>query len=238
MAEDDRAAPSNVGPPSSDLHPPPSSASPPLQLAYDDLPPGSDVRREYTFADGGGAGGRREVTIIVPAGEPPPAVTRVAFFDSFASGARASWALLLLAFLLFSIGLRNSRISGVPLGWAWAFFAVFCGALVLLVAWVRYGMTLDSIRAGREQMTALAATPARLLIETSGPFGVASYDFPREMITALTVRRGALRDERNLPRRVLHVAISLRDGRTILVLPGRDVRELRWICATLRETLA
>jgi hypothetical protein len=207
-------------------------------LAYDDLPPGSDIRREY--AGGAGAGdsaAAREVKITVPAGEPPRAAMKVALFDSFAAGARSSLALLLLAFLLFTIGLRNNRVSGVPLAWAWAFFALFCAALVLLVVWVRYGMTLDAVRVGREQMTVLAATPARLLIETAGPFGVASYDFAREKVLALDVRHGPLRDDRNLPRRVPHVAVALADGRTILILPGRDVRELRWVCATVRQTM-
>jgi hypothetical protein len=219
-------------PPSSILH---SSSSPlpaPPTLAYDDLPPGSDIRREYS-----GDGDAREVKIIVPAGEPPPAAMKVALFDSFASGARASWALLLLSLLLFSIGLRNNRITGVPLAWAWLFFAVFCAALVLLVVWVRYGMMLDAIRAGREQMTVLAATPTRLLIETAGPFGVAGYDFSRDKLAAITIRRGVLRDDRNLPRRVVHVAIATTDGRTIAMLPGRDARELQWVCATVRATM-
>ena len=210
-----------------------SSAPSPLPLAYDDLPPGSDIRREYS-----GDGDAREVKIIVPAGEPPAAARKVALFDSFASGARASWALLVLSFLLFYMGLRNNRISGVSLGWAWLFFGIFCGALVLLVAWVRYGMMLDSIRIGREQMTVLAATPTRLLIETAGPFGVASHDFPRDKIANISIRRGTLRDDRNLPRRVLHIAIALADGRTILTLPGRDPRELQWIAAAVRQTLS
>jgi hypothetical protein len=204
-----------------------------MPLSYDDRPPGSDIRREY-----GNAGtDAREVRIVVPAGEPPPAAMKVALLDSAASGARSSLALLLLSFLLFSIGLRNNRISGVPLAWAWAFFAVFCGALVLLVVWVRYGMTLEAIRTGREQMTVLAATPTRLLVETAGPFGVASYDLPRGKITALTVRRDTLRDDRDLSRRVVHLAIALADGRSILIVPGRDERELQWICATVRATM-
>jgi hypothetical protein len=223
-------------PPSSILHPP-SSFPAPLPLAYDDLPPGSDIRREYDAGDAGALSGGRGVKIVVPAGEPPPAVRKILLFDSFASGARASWALLLLSFLLFSMGLRNNRISGVALGWAWLFFGIFCGALVLLVAWVRYGVVLDAIRIGREQMTALAATRARLLIETAGPFGIASYDFPREKISSITVRRGVLRDDRNLPRRLLHLSIALADGRTILVLPGRDPRELQWIAAAVNKAL-
>jgi hypothetical protein len=228
--------------PSSILHSPSSLPAQPLPLAYDDLPPGSDLRREYGGGDGVGGGGNaggddRTVKIIVPAGEPPAPAMKIALYDSFASGTRASWALLLLSFLLFSMGLRNNRISGVSLAWAWAFFAIFCAALVLLVVWVRYGMTLDAIRIGREQMTILAATPTRLVIETTGPFGVASYNFPRDKLTALTIRRGVLRDDRNLPRRVLHLAISLADGRTICLLPGRDARELQWVRGTVGETM-
>ena len=222
----------------------PSSPDPsPFTLSYDDLPPGSDIRREYTGSGSGGGdgagddGGVREVKIVVPAGEPPPAAMKVALFDSFASGARSSWALLLLSFLLFYTGLRNNRVGGVSLAWAWGFFAIFCGALVLLIAWVRYGMTLDAIRAGREQMTVLAATPNRLLIETTGPFGIAGYDFPRDNIATLTIRRSVLRDDRNMPRPVLHLAISLRDGRTICILPGRDARELRWVCTSLEQAM-
>ena len=224
MAEDNPS-------PSSILHHPPSSHPPPT-LAYDDLPPGSDIRREY-LRDGDA----RQVRIVVPAGEPPPPVMRIALFDSFASGARTISALLALALLLFTIGLRNNRVSGVPLAYAWAFFAVFCAALVLLVAWVRYGLQLDAIRYGRQQMTVLAATPTRLLIETMGPFGIASYDFPRETMKRLDVVRGVLRDDRNLPRRVTHVALSLADGRTICLLPARDERELRWICGAVRQAL-
>lgn len=204
----------------------------PLPLAYDDLPPGSDVRREY-----GGEGTGGAVTITVPAGEPPHAVVRQTIRDAFASGAAASAALLLLAYLLFHLGLRNNRVSGVSLAWAWAFFALFCAALVLLVAWVRYGMMIESIRAAREQATVLAATPTRLLIETTGPFGVASYDFPRAKITGFTVARALLRDDRHTPRRLLHLAIELADGRAVRVLPGRDERELRWIRSTLGDVM-
>ena len=212
---------------------PPSSPIPAVPtLAYDDLPAGSDIRREYV-----GDGDARQVRIIVPAGEPAPPVMRIALFDSFASGARTMSALLVLALVLFTIGVRNNRVSGVPLAYAWAFFAVFCAALVLLVAWVRYGLRLDAIRYGRQQMTVLAATPTRLLIETAGPFGIASYDVPREKIAGLSIARGVLRDDRNLPRSVTHVALSLADGRTICLLPARDERELRWICGAVRQAL-
>jgi hypothetical protein len=203
---------------------------PPPTLAYDDLPPGSDVRREPGL-DG------VSLRIIVPAGEPPPAVRRQTLLDAFASAAPTTAALLALSLTLFLIGLRTNRISGISLAWAWTFFAVFCGALLLLVAWVRYGMMLDSIRLAREQQTVLEMTPHRLLIETTGPFGVAGYDFAVDQFAIVTLRRAQLRDDRNTPRRLLHLALSLRDGRTILLLPGRDVRELEWITNAMRRVM-
>ena len=101
---------------------------PPPTLAYDDLPPGSDIRRELG-PDG------VSLRVIVPAGEPPPAVRRRTMLDAFASAAPATAGLLVLALLMYLAGLRSNRVAGVSLAWAWTFFAVFCGALVLLVAW-------------------------------------------------------------------------------------------------------
>lgn len=197
-------------------------------LAYDDLPPGSDVRREYEG---------EAVRITVPAGEPPAAVVRQAALDALASGAVASWPLLALCFVTFMFGLRANRIAGAPLAWAWAFFAVVCAALVLLVSWVRYGVMLDAIRAGRRQATVIAATPRRLRVETNGPFGAGGYDFPADRITRLLARRGTIKDNRGHGQRVWHLALALRDGRTILLLPGRDRRELRAIELALGRTL-
>src|SRR4051812_49846704 len=114
----DEPTPSSIVPPST------SPQSAPHLLSYDDLPPGSDIRREYRDHGGDGAGGTeggREVRITVPAGETPPAAIKIALFDSFASGARSSWAILLMSFLLFTIALRTNRVAGVPLGWAWTF---------------------------------------------------------------------------------------------------------------------
>ena len=209
------------------MPPAPLTPSPPV-LAYDDLPPGSDIRRELLPG---------QVKITVPAGGPSPVVRRQTLHAALASGAAASWALLLLAFVAFMIGLRANRIAGPALVWAWAFFAVFCSALVLLVAWVRYGMMLDALRAGRRQTTIIVATAERLLSETAGPFGVASYDFPAASLRRLSVTRGVLRDDLAQPRRVWRLAIHLTDGRTFYLLPGRDRRELEWTVAILTRTL-
>ena len=69
------------------------------------------------------------------------------------------------------------------------------------------------------------------------PVGVASYDLPAGNVKHLTSARGPLRDDRGTSRRLRHLAIQLADGRTILVLPGRDERELRWVSGTVARVL-
>src|SRR5262249_54995247 len=139
--------------------------------------------------------------------------------------------------LVFFIGIRANRISGVTLAWAWAFFAVFCGAIVLLVSWVRYGMLTDALRLGRRQMTILAATRDRLLIETTGPFGAAGLDLPAASVMNLRPGRRALRDDRGTSRQMRVLIITLRDNRTLHLLPARDPRELRAVVALLKRVL-
>jgi hypothetical protein len=197
-------------------------------LAYDDLPPGSDIRRSY---DGD------TVQITVPAGEPPLAVLQQAAYEALASGAISSWALLVLACVIFYFGIRTNRISGVTLTWAWIFFAIFCAALVMLVCWIRYGLLADALRAGRQQTTILAANAQRLLIETAGPFGTASHDLPRDAIARIEFVRAPLRDHSNRAYRLRHLRLSLSDGRIIPLLPARDARELHAIATILRTTL-
>jgi hypothetical protein len=197
-------------------------------LAYDDLPPGSDIRRSY---DGD------TVQITVPAGEPPLAVLQQAAYEALASGAISSCALLLLAGIVFYFGIRTNRISGVTLTWAWIFFAVFCAALVMLVCWIRYGLLADALRAGRRQTTILAASANRLLIETAGPFGTASHDLPRHTIARIESVDAPMRDHTNRPYRLRHLRLALSDARTIAILPARDDRELRAIAMILRTTL-
>jgi hypothetical protein len=207
----------------------------PLPLSYDDLPPGSDIRRD--FSDEGGDRDR-SVYLTVPAtAEPPPAVMKQVVLDALVSSLPLNVVLLIASYVAFAAGLRINHIAGPTVPWAWGFFALFCLALVALVAWVRYGVLADAIRLGREQATVLAATPQRLLIETTGPFGVASYDLTAERVRQLTPGRGPLRDDRGTNRRVWHLAIALADGRTILVLPARDERELRWISGTVGRVL-
>ena len=200
----------------------------PVLLAYDDLPPGSDIRREY---DGD------TVKITVPAGEPPAASRRAVAQAALVSGAISSWAALLLAFVVFAYFVRINRISGTPLVWAVAFFAIFCTAIVGLVTWVRYGMKLEDLQAGRRQTTVMAITPIRLVIETSGPFGIAGYDIPQAQIVSVFVDRDVTRDADGRGRKLDRLQIQLAGGKRVWFLPGRDGGELRWVARALGRTM-
>jgi hypothetical protein len=189
-------------------------------LAYDDLPPGSDIRR-VTEPD--------RVQISVPAGEPPRAVVREAALQGFVRGSLFSVPALAIALVVFYQGIHYNDLRGVPLKWAWGFFTIFCAAIVMLIAWICYGVIIDSIRHARQQATVLAATPARLVIETSGPFGTASYDYARDRIDRFDISAGTLKDDRGRPRRVQWLELRLADGKRVRLLPGRDPGELKWV---------
>ena len=200
----------------------------PTVLAYDDLPPGSDIRREYRGDS---------LRVTVPAGEPPSSAKRALAQRAMASGAVSSWAFLLLAFVVFAYFVRMNRISGPALTWAVAFFAVFCTAIVLLVAWVRYGLMLEDLQAGRRQATVMAITPDRLIAETSGPFGVAGYAWERDHLVAVSVGRAALRDHDGRTRRLERLQVQTAGGTRVSLLPGRDRAELVWVARAIGRTI-
>jgi hypothetical protein len=200
-----------------------------IPLSYDDLPPGSDIRREHD-ADG-------TVRITVPAGEPPAAALHQTLRDALSRGTLESIPLLVVALIVCYLGIRSQRVSGVELWVAWAFFAVFCGALVALVVWIRYGTMADALRAGRRQATVIAVTPSRLLVETTGPFAVASYYFSAQQIRRIRIGRSGLLDDMEIRRAVSHLSVERPDGRAIALLPGRSRAELAAIASMLRAIL-
>jgi hypothetical protein len=201
-----------------------------VPLSYDDLPPGSDIRRERDEASG-------VVRIIVPAGEPPAHALWQARRDALGWGALASVPYLLIAVAFLYFISRVRRIGGWDLQFAWGFFTVFCGALVLLAAAGRGGDLTDALRVGRQQATVIAVSTTRLLIETSGPFGNASYDLAADEVRNVTVGRSRLFDDRAKSRRLDHLTLVLADGRAIPLLPGRERAELAAVAGILNQIL-
>ena len=197
-------------------------------LTYDSLPANSDIRFVYE---------PDAVHITAPASEPSPAVLKQALYDSFARGSISSSFLLALSYIGFHFGIRTNHVTGPSLVWAWGFFAIFCGALVLLVSWVSYSALIDAVRAGREQMTILVATPQRLLVETVGPFGAVGYNIPSEQIRRIRVTRKVMRDDHYRIHRAPSLSITLHDGRTLLLLPARERGEIACVAAALSQVL-
>lgn len=197
----------------------------PLQLSYDDLPAGSDIHREYAPD--------RSVRITVPASDIPPPVRRAAAHRALVVGAALAVPVLLVALVIFAYAVRTNRVTGVPLAWAVAFFGVFCVAMAALIAWVQYGVLVETAQAARRQTTLIHASPARVLVETAGPFGTVGYDLPRDRLLWIGVGRGSLTSGRGVTYRVRYITLRMAGERPIHLLPGRDEIELRWVASTL-----
>ena len=211
------------------LHDPPAEhrLAQPQALSYDDLPPGSDLRREY------GEGG--SVAITAPAGEPSDAARRAAFHSTgvfaalFAAGLMAIFA---GSFILDGPPPIDPRLRGL----AAVLFAVVCGG-VFLLAW-RAGFTtrLDLLAKERRQTTLLHASPVRLLIETSGPEGDQSIDLPADKIRWIhPTPEGLLGGVSREP--VPCLKLTMLDGSVYRLLRGRHRGELTWVANTLWAAL-
>ena len=213
-----------------------SAARAAAPIPYDDLPPGSDIRREYG-PDG------RTLTITVPAErEPPPAVRRAAAVETMIGGAMIAGAGLGLALLLFFLlfgAVRPERELWLAGGLA---FGAFGFGVFLLVWKVRYEAWLDLLTQGRRQATILRATADHLSVVSDGPYGESSHDLPRDRVhrVQVLVRLPACERRSGSHDGALHppiLALHLTDGRVIRAMPARPQAELYAVGDTLAQTL-
>src|SRR3954464_6632126 len=181
------------------------------RLTYDTLPAHSQLHREY--ADG-------VVKIIAAPEEPGPLVRRAALRRSALPAALIWFATIVVGFAVFGATYLSHRPfmpdwMSLALGIA---FTVFCVALFLLAWRIHYAARLSAAQRALRQSTVLAASPGRLLIETSGPTGTARYDLKHSVAapSIRTFRRG--RCELDRPVDCLEIVLS--DGTLIHVLPG------------------
>jgi hypothetical protein len=201
----------------------------PHALAYDDLPPGSDLRRQY------GEGG--SVIVTAPAGEPSQAVCRAAAHSTGLAAALICGPCLLLALGMYAFADRSGGIDPRLRPLAVLVFAVFCGGVFLLAWKVMYSTRLRMLAEARGQATVLHANSTRLLVETTGPYGDRSFDVPSGAIRSLQIMSGgAFGGPAREPVSCLKLTTS--DGTVYRVLPGRHEGELRWVAATLRHALS
>ena len=199
----------------------------PLPLVYDELPAGSDLRREFG-ADG-------SVTITAPAGEPSGAARRAAAHSTgLSSAGLCGLMLLLLLWPALPVFESVRRLDAGLRALATVLFTLFCGGVFLLVWKVRYGKWLDLLVEARREAVVVHADRRRLLIEIAGPRGNHSFDLPADQIRRISIGG----DQRRLAEPVSLVKLELADGSVIPLLAGRHRAELTWAAATLTEALA
>ena len=194
-------------------------------LVYNELPTGSDIRREY------GPGGA--VTITAPAGEPSAASRRAAAYSTGVSSA-AFCGLAILGVLWVGFGLFPSlnRLDAGLRATAAVLFTVFCAGVFLLVWRSDYTSRLDLLVDLRKESVVMYADADRLLVETAGPRGSRSFDLAAGDVCGIKVDAGHPGRSR-----LGCLIVERRDGSSLRLLPGRHPAELHWVAATASHAL-
>jgi hypothetical protein len=190
---------------------------PPLTLAYDGLPLDSDIRHEHSPG---------LVRITIPAGEPSATALKQAKQGALIDATWISLGFMMLGSVLLLVFIRGNRIDGIESIIAWVSFGVLCAACVLLIASAFYISRRTDLIASRQQMSVIAATPERLLIETTGPLGTMSEDLPAETIRLIHLKQGSWKDRKRREYTMRYLRVYCTDGTMIDILPGRDRSEL------------
>jgi hypothetical protein len=115
-------------------------------------------------------------------------------------------------------------------------FTMVCAALFAFVWRVQFIAQLHAAERALQQNTMIAASAGKLRIETSGPFGSASYDLRAADGHSGIDGLGKGRTHRQSPA-VDCLKIMMRDGTSIHILPGRDEAELRWVAQAVGSAL-
>ena len=200
----------------------------PFTLAYDDLPPGSDLLRDITTDF---------VTITATAPEPS---TRARHWARRSAAYRAVADVLLIVppFLIVPTMLiaasRPYFAASLP-PVIYPLLGIFVAAIYLLAWKWRYDHRIDAIHKARAQTTFVSASSAELHIEITGPLGDESHRIESQIIGEIHPQRPTFQEwwRFALP----SLRIHLRDGRRIDIMRGRDESELAAIAANLRRVL-
>lgn len=195
-------------------------------LSYDALPAGSDLLIQFT-ADG--------VTITASAATPSARATRLILRAAALRAVPDCLIVVAVAcFVAFIMLMQINRAPNLP-SIVYPLFGVFVAAIYLLAWKLRAEAATDALHKASRQVTVISTTPAELRIETQGPFGAASHRIPAVDIT--DIRRSPMTLKLWWEAGSLMLRMTMRDARTIDVLPGRDDAELDAVAATLRKAL-
>ena len=194
-------------------------------LVYNELPTGSDIRREY------GPGGA--VTITAPAGEPSAAARRAAAYSTgISSAAVCGIGLLALLWVGSAMSPSFQRLDAELRVMAMVLFGVFCAGVFVLVWKVYYAARLDVLVELCREASILHANNQRLLVETTGPRGNRSFEVKSAEVRCVSVAGG---HSSRSP--VPYVNVERSDGSLLRLLPGRHPAELHWVAATVSHAL-
>lgn len=202
-------------------------------LVYNELPLGSDLRREY------GPGGA--VTITAPAGEPSEAVRRLAALQTGLSAAIVCGAIvfLLVAWAAAAVLPAFRRLDPGMRLLAMLLFAVICGGLFLLVWKVRFANRLDRLEKARSQAIVIHADSFGVIVEATSPAGDTSYELSAADLRGIHV---VVRDPDQTWGRPewgpgVRLQIELANGSFVPLLYGRHPAEIEWVAASIWRAL-
>lgn len=189
-------------------------------LAYDELPEGSELRRE--------SDGRGGVTITSPAGEVPVSVRRAAVRAGLLPASIAAVVCLLIVGGVVLEAGRTNRLEP-SLRPAAAVALGVLGTAVFLFVWLKYSaMVFYALQHARRQSSVLHAGAGRLFFETAGPLDNSSLEIAATDIAALQVAHEMCRSVR-----VPCLKLVLQNGSSHLLLVGHHLAELRWAATAL-----
>lgn len=195
-------------------------------LHYDELPEGSDLRREYD--------GRGGVTITAPAGELPASVRRAAGHAGLIPASLAMGMCVLVFGSIVLTMMRSNRLDPSLRIPAWVTLGVLSGGIFLLV-WLTHSAKLSHALAdARRQATVLYADRARVILEVSGLPSGQSLEIRSDAIRSLHIIH-APADPTRPAAPVPCLRIELRDGTSHQLFAGHHLGELHWIATALSD---
>ena len=192
-------------------------------LAYDDLPEGSEIRREIREG---------RITITIPASDVSGPVRKEAYkATAFESAVITSVLLLTVAAFVWT-ALPFGRFPMERLAIAIGLITIVAAMTFALVWRIRATALVQELELTRRQTTLLDADEERLLIESNGPAGSYSHRLHRDEIRSI---RSVEKRQRGTA--VQAVEIALNQSPPLSIVPGRSEGELRWIVQSLRSVL-
>ena len=198
-----------------------------VALAYDELPAGSTLRRQFD-----GQGG---VTITAPAGEVSESVRQQVSRAALLPAAVAFVSCVSVIGPIVLHQIRINRIDPQLRSAALLMLGVLATGVFLFVWLIRRSSLWNAVADARRRASILHVTAERMLVEVASPTGEESLELAVSQMLALKVGPAAL-DATGTSAAVLCLQVLLRDGRTSLLLGGHHPVELGWVAAAVSET--